>query len=256
MKRFVFAVSVLMSSVCAFAHRRHEDGRVNKILCFFMLFWLPLQLFSQIRFADNDAKDNLSAPYTRSEIKDFYRCLVQGLTMKTMLIRDDIIKTVISKEDEITQGYDLDDIYRIIDDATAFTDGEWIDTIVALSFPNGNTIYHQLSDGAYNHIWLPNGCCLFDNSSNPWMFMRPAIINDTDGYVNIRERPSAHSKIVRTIKEDELFYFTPISKAEWYPVYIEERLPCIGFIHKSRIKTYGDFPEWLKKIVKELRGGC
>lgn len=61
------------------------------------------------------------------------------------------------------------------------------------------------------------------------------MINDPDGYVNIREKPNAHSKIVRKIKKNELFYFTPISRAEWYPVSLKEISPCIGYIHKSRI---------------------
>lgn len=229
---------------------------MNRMLYTILLFLLTLQLFSQVRSVDIIAKDRLDAPCTKHEIKKFYRCLMRGLDMKPILTWDDRIKAVILKKDELTQGYDLDAIYKIVDEASVFTDGEWIDTIVALSFPNGNTVYHQLSDGSWNRIWLPNGTDVFDISSTPWMFMRPAIINDSDGYVNIREYPDAYSKIVRTIKENELFYFTPISKDEWYPVYVEERLPCIGFIHKSRIKTFDDFPKWLKNRVKELRGGC
>ena len=217
---------------------------------------LSLPFFLQDLSAKNYATDNESAPITRREIKEFYRRLIMGLDMTPLLLNPPQIKSVISKRNAITQGYDLDSICKIIDNAPAFTDGEWIDTIVALSFPNGNVIYHQLSDGAWNHIWLPNGNCLFDNSSTPWMFMRPAIIDDPDGYVNIREKPNGHSTIVRKIEENELFYYTPISKEEWYPVYLEEGLPSIGYIHKSRIKTFDKFPEWLKKKVKELRGGC
>jgi hypothetical protein len=221
-----------------------------------LLLLLPLQLFSQVHSADNIAKDSLDAPYTKHEIIEFYRCLVHGIDMKPILTWDDRIKAVISREHELTQGYDLNVIYKIIDEAVAFTDGEWVDTIIALWFPNGNTVYHQLSDGSWNHIWLPNGTDAFDMSSRPWFFMRPAIINDRDGYVNIREAPNAQSKIVRRIKENEIFYFTPLSKAEWYPVYLREALPSLGYIHKSRIKTYDGFPNKLKILVKKMRGGC
>lgn len=81
----------------------------------------------------------------------------------------------------------------------------------------------------------------------------PAIINDPDGYVNIREKSNVKSKVVRQIKENELFYFTPLFKTEWYPVYLDENEPCIGYIHQSRIKTFEDFPGWLQEEVRKAR---
>lgn len=204
----------------------------------------------------NVAKDDVSAPMTKNEIKRFYRKLIQGEEMKSMLIDPPQIKSILDKKQALTQGYDLKTIYHVINNARAFTDGEWLDTIVALSFPNKNVIYFENTEAYIYRIWLPDGSDALNYSSYPYLFMRIAIISDSDGYVNVREKPDAHSKIVRRIKENELFYFTPISKAEWYPVYLKEALPCIGYIHKSRIKTYGDFPDWLKKKVKKMRGGC
>ena len=223
----------------------------------FILMCLCLQLFLQGIPAENIVEDDVFASNTKRRIKTFYSMLIQNKKMDLLHFKPYEIKSILSKKQIITQGYDLKTICKIIDEAKAFTDGERWDTIVALSFPNGNTVYHQLGEGVlWSYIWLPDGKEVFDTSSEPYLFMRIAIISDSDGYVNVREKPDAHSKIVRRIKENELFYFTPISKAEWYPVYLDEALPCIGYIHKSRIKTYGDFPDWLKKKVKKMRGGC
>lgn len=83
----------------------------------------------------------------------------------------------------------------------------------------------------------------------------PAIINDPDGYVNIREKSNVKSKVVRQIKENELFYFTPLPNTEWYPVYLDENEPSIGYIHQSRIKTFEDFSKWLQEKVRKKRDG-
>ena len=190
---------------------------------------------------------------TKSVIKKFYKKLIRGENLQSLELGPSEVKNILSMKAAITQGYDWDVVCQVIDKAKAYTDGEWMDTIVALSFPNGNPVYHQLTDGSYwNDIWLPDGNGVF--SSTP--IMRIAMINDPDGYVNIREKPNAHSKIVRKIKKNELFYFTPISRAEWYPVYLKETSPCIGYIHKSRIKTFGDFPKKLQDKIRHWLSGC
>ena len=217
---------------------------------------LSLQFFVQTVSAEDVAKDDVAAPMTRSVIKKFYKKLVQGEEMKSLSLDSYRAQLLRSKKQLLTQGYDLNMIYKVIDKAKAYTDGEWMDTIVALSFPNGNTVYHQLTDGLWNHVWLPNGHDAFDTSLTPSSYKRIAMINDPDGYVNIREKPNANSKIVRKIREGEMFYFTPISKAEWYPVYLKEAPPCIGYIHKSRIKTFGDFPKKLQDKIKHRLRGC
>ena len=84
----------------------------------------------------------------------------------------------------------------------------------------------------------------------------PAIINDPDGYVNIRKEPNVKSEIVAKIKLNELFFYTLMPKTDWYPVYYDDDGPCIGYIHKSRIKTFEDFPKWLQEKVRIMRDGC
>ncbi|WP_288277149.1 hypothetical protein [uncultured Prevotella sp.] len=144
----------------------------------------------------NVAKDDVSAPMTKNEIKRFYRKLIQGEEMKSMLINPPQIKSILDKKQALTQGYDLKTIYHVINNARAFTDGEWLDTIVALSFPNKNVIYFENAEAYIYRIWLPDGSDALNYSSYPYLFMRIAIISDSDGYVNVREKPDAHSKIV------------------------------------------------------------
>ena len=101
----------------------------------FIQIYLCLQLFCLGITAENVAKDDVSAPMTKNEIKRFYRKLIQGEEMKSMLINPPQIKSILDKKQALTQGYDLKTIYHVINNARAFTDGEWLDTIVALSFP-------------------------------------------------------------------------------------------------------------------------
>ena len=42
---------------------------------------------------------------------------------------------------------------------------------------------NQLGEGVlWSYIWLPDGKEVFDTSSEPYLFMRIAIISDSDGY--------------------------------------------------------------------------
>jgi len=65
-----------------------------------------------------------------------------------------------------------------------------------------------------------------------------AIINDPDGFVNIRDSASSKSMIVGRITDDEIFYVDE-DKGEWWPV-------SGGFVHKSRILILEELPS-LKK---------
>jgi Bacterial SH3 domain len=62
-----------------------------------------------------------------------------------------------------------------------------------------------------------------------------AIIDDKDGFTNVREEPNVKSKIVGKIKEGELFYNRFIEhNSDWIEVETEENLS--GYVHVSRIK--------------------
>jgi len=59
------------------------------------------------------------------------------------------------------------------------------------------------------------------------------VINDPDGYTNIREGRSIDAEIIGKMKEGEIFEFTESSN-DWYK--IKTNYGIEGFMHKSRIK--------------------
>jgi hypothetical protein len=79
-----------------------------------------------------------------------------------------------------------------------------------------------------------------------------AIINDKDGYVNIRENRSVSSAVVGKILNDDVFDYDESDKSEWVRVYtqeIEDKSGGIaGFVYKSRI-----FPLSTFNTIKNIR---
>lgn len=77
-------------------------------------------------------------------------------------------------------------------------------------------------------------------------FTQFGIIQDKDGYANIREKPSINSKIIDTISNGRIIFFTESSELDsnWYLNYAKG----IGFIHKSRIKFINTFSKVPIKI--------
>ncbi|TRZ45119.1 hypothetical protein [Robertkochia solimangrovi] len=74
-----------------------------------------------------------------------------------------------------------------------------------------------------------------------------AIINDPDGWTNVREAPDGKSEVIHRIYENEVFWYDPeLSEIQqdWIPIYIPKNKFSFGnsmsnvingFIHKSRI---------------------
>lgn len=158
------------------------------------------------------------------------------------------MKELLKNSDKYCQGYDKESVFKFINNAKIYNEGFLLDSIMELKFPNGNTIFYQINIDppiSINLIWLPGED-----------FLRPAIINDSDGYVNIRKEANANSKIVHKITTDKIFFFAQRSKSNWYPVYKTESSPCIGYIHKSKIRYYKDFSSKLQKKVTHMRSGC
>lgn len=62
---------------------------------------------------------------------------------------------------------------------------------------------------------------------------RKAIINDPDGYTNVREGESVNYNIITKIFENEVFYAYPSISSNWYPVITQNGTK--GYVHNSRI---------------------
>jgi len=74
-----------------------------------------------------------------------------------------------------------------------------------------------------------------------------AIINDPDGYTNIREEPNGKSQIIHKVNDNQVFwidYVEGVDEGDWISAYIPKNMYSFydskqglirGFIHKSRI---------------------
>jgi len=60
-----------------------------------------------------------------------------------------------------------------------------------------------------------------------------AVIEDPDGYTNVRSLPNINGEIITVVKEGEIFY-THIQEGDWWLVKTKDGK--IGYIHSSRIK--------------------
>lgn len=165
-------------------------------------------------------------------------------------------QAILRNKMELTQGFSEKEIEGIVRKSETFDDGYLLDSIVKVNFPNGKTLYFDvfLDDVFFvNIVWLPDGSNLYAKTD---LLKRPAIINDKDGFVHIRQKPDGDSMILDVIYNDELFFFTPESGKNWFRIYWKEGLQPCGYIHKSRITTFEDFPEDLKKKVRKRRNDC
>lgn len=60
-----------------------------------------------------------------------------------------------------------------------------------------------------------------------------AVINDSDGYTNVRSGQGSEHGIVARVVEGEIFYTIP-QESDWWPVRTKD--DAIGYVHRSRIK--------------------
>lgn len=68
-----------------------------------------------------------------------------------------------------------------------------------------------------------------------------AIINDPDGYTNVRARADGKAEIVAKIVDGERFFFDEVPGSKWVKVYrtATADAECIGYMHSSRVMPVG-----------------
>ena len=68
-----------------------------------------------------------------------------------------------------------------------------------------------------------------------------AIINDPDGYTNVRARADGKAEIVAKIVDGERFFFDEVPGSNWVKVYrtADADAECIGYMHSSRVMPVG-----------------
>jgi hypothetical protein len=67
-----------------------------------------------------------------------------------------------------------------------------------------------------------------------------AMINDPNGFVNVRAEKNSHSEIVMTIKESDFFLCEPTEENWWK---IDNFYTKTGFVHKSKIRLIKELKE-------------
>lgn len=80
-----------------------------------------------------------------------------------------------------------------------------------------------------------------------------AIIQDDDGYTNVRNAPTANAEIITRIYDNEIFSYIDDGKSQWIEVFIpvdKFTVSCSeidyaeGYIHKSRLKDVKHLPRY------------
>lgn len=166
--------------------------------------------------------------------------------------------------DDLTFGLGLDSICqldRIIRQAEVSDDGESFSWLFFLSFPNQHILHFSLTNDTpvqITAIWLNNGENLYRKVSgcSQLKLKRPGTVNVRMESIDVMEKPDSSSAVVGLIMRGEVFYYTPVGGEEWWPVYPKEGDSQQGYVHRSQIVTYKDFPPELKEEVRKQRGGC
>jgi|GEM_PF-1374374 len=187
----------------------------------------------------------------KSEIdcdKEFDNCLANLKNCNSLLFNE------FKKMKKIFfQGSNNGNILNVINNSSFYDEGDASSIAIDVKFANGNIIYFYMNKYADEPVYITNiyfstGESVFNylgNNEKNYL-QRLGIISDTDGYSNIRNKPQNNSKIIWKINKNELFYFTPNSKCNWWKVKSFDGLKN-GYIHNSRIAPLGKISDDNKK---------
>lgn len=234
-----------------------------KILLFF--FCLPILACSQAQ--ENNWVNQHQKDY-KNVLKDFYALLYNQTTTNLMLsdvywdasLDTGMLKKVKPYLEELTNGFSKDEIFRIIDNAELCNEGLQFAVYLKLSFPKKYRIYFELGSdmpSKIDKIWLSDGTLLSSkvrNESPVQKLLLVGVINDKDGFTNVREGPSTESKVIDKITANEYFFYIPSSTSDWWQVSRKDDVKAIiGFVHNSRILKYSSIKNEMKRKIEKDR---
>jgi len=191
-----------------------------------------------------------------------YQELFKQISSHSDILESSILLDMRNYKENLTQGLSYENICKLIDSSFVYDEGIEFSMFVEISFLDGSGIYFEINKDTprqIQYIWLSNGESLgnlIQGDKEIELLQRPGIINDPDGYTNIREKPEINSKVVGRLTINDIFYYTPTRNNNWWPVSYRFGEKPSGYIHRSRIKVFKDFPIELKEKIKKQRSGC
>jgi hypothetical protein len=91
-------------------------------------------------------------------------------------------------------------------------------------------------------------------------FSQFAVINDPDGYTNVRKLPNINSEVVYKLKESHVFAYESIDSepnSDWIKVYVQKNIYSlgdidnddflVGYIHESRLQPIENLQDYFEK---------
>lgn len=154
------------------------------------------------------------------------------------------------------QGKNVSIILAAITKARVFSSGSPLDSIVevnlgdkALYFMVNTEPPRSFKYSDINCIYDCNGCNLLNKEDYMKIF---AVINDSDGFVYVKEKPSAKSRVKRKIRSNQIFLYTPIWGSNWCRAYSDDGSLFFGYIYRNRILPFDSCPMDIKKKMVKL----
>ena len=183
--------------------------------------------------------------------KDIVLYTCKAILKNKCTIQGDETDTVM----EILKKFSLERISMAVKDADVFSYGGVFDSIVCLTLEEERLYFRVDIDPPFFKDLSRNVEDVFDSEGKSIAgcsdFLQiPAIINDSDGYVNVRSGKSSQSKIVGRIKERQIFFFIPSLKSDWWQVFLPNGI--LGYVHKSRIREYRYCPSSIQRKMEHM----
>lgn len=234
-----------------------------------------VEQFYVMLYKETVSIDQFSKVYLRASpysdalqfLEDSLQASVNGLLARKRESRIDptstpsfVFRKTIKHFQVLTHGLSLPEMKKVIDKGVIYDEEVFLQRFYEITFPNGDYISFALSKEPpliIVQIWLSDGQS-FSGLTDGFVekFKRPGIIQDPDGFVNIRAGASHESPIIGQLHKNDLFFYTPTNTSDWWLIYKEDAFTVLGYIHKSRILQYKDFPLKLQRKVHQLRDGC
>ena len=153
---------------------------------------------------------------------------------------------------QLTDGLPMDSVAYRIDHSEVVDFGSEFSICLELKISSSNKVridFNMDSPTQCEFVWLNNGDCVAAVLLGEEKFYglhRIGIIEDIDGFVNVRKAANKESEIVGKILANEIFYYIPVEGQNWWKVSKKDNLDFMGYIYRKKIVPFDKFPKKLK----------